>query len=141
MIHIAVVDDHPHVAIALRSLLDKTPDIRLVAESRRGSEVCALVRQARPDVLLLDVLIEPEFDALSVVRGLRADFPDLKVCLLSAYIEPSLVHDLLQAGVHGYILKDDDYVSQIDRFIRDMANGEIYLSPQAYAALATATRS
>jgi len=141
MIRVAVVDDHPHVAIALRSLLDKTPDIRLVAESRRGSEVCALVRQARPDVLLLDVLIEPEFDALSVVHGLRADFPDLKVCLLSAYIEPSLVHDLLQAGVHGYILKDDDYVSQIDRFIRDMASGEIYLSPQAYAALATATRS
>ena len=66
MIRVAVVDDHPHVAIALRSLLDKTPDIRLVAESRRGSEVCALVRQARPDVLLLDVLIEPEFDALSV---------------------------------------------------------------------------
>ncbi len=141
MIRVAVVDDHPHVAIALRSLLDKTPDIRLVAESRRGSEVCALVRQAHPDVLLLDVLIEPEFDALSVVRGLRADFPDLKVCLLSAYIEPSLVHDLLQAGVHGYILKDDDYVSQIDRFIRDMAGGDIYLSPQAYAALATATRS
>ena len=141
MIRVAVVDDHPHVAIALRSLLDKTPDIRLVAESRIGREVSALVRQARPDVLLLDVFIEPEFDALSVVRGLRADFPDLKVCLLSAYIEPSLVHDLLQAGVHGYILKDDDYVSQIDRFIRDMASGEIYLSPQAYAALAQATRS
>ncbi len=141
MIRVAVVDDHPHVAIALRSLLDKTPDIRLVAESRRGREVSALVRQARPDVLLLDVLIEPEFDALSVVRGLRVDFPDLKVCLLSAYIEPSLVHDLLHAGVHGYILKDDDYVSQIDRFIRDMATGDIYLSPQAYAALATATRS
>jgi DNA-binding NarL/FixJ family response regulator len=141
MIRVAVVDDHPHVAIALRSLLDKTPDIRLVAESRHGGEVSALVRQARPDVLLLDVLIEPEFDVLSVVRGLRLDFPDLKVCLLSAYIEPSLVHDLLQAGVHGYILKDDDYVSQIDHFIRDMATGEIYLSPQAYAALAKATRS
>ena len=141
MIRVAVVDDHPHVAIALKTLLDQSPDIQLVAESRHGMEVSALIRQTRPDVLLLDLFIEPEFDALSAVRGLRADFPELKICLLSAYIEPSLVRELLQAGVHGYILKDDDYVSRIDAIIRDMASGEIYLSPQAYDALAKATRS
>ena len=136
MIRVAVVDDHPHVAIALKTLLDESPDIQLVAESRHGTEVSVLIRQTRPDVLLLDVFIEPEFDALSAVRGLRSDFPNLKICLLSAYIDPSMVHDLLQAGVHGYILKDDDYVSRIDTIIRDMAAGEIYLSPQAYEALA-----
>jgi DNA-binding NarL/FixJ family response regulator len=141
MIRVAVVDDHPHVAIALRTLLDETPDIRLVAESRRGGDVAALVRKARPDVLLLDLFIEPEFDALSAVRHLRADFPDLKVCLLSAYLEPPLVRDLLQAGVYGYILKDDDYVSRIATIIRDLADGEVYLSPQAYEALAQATRT
>ena len=141
MIRVAVVDDHPHVAIALRALLDETPDIRLVAESRRGSDVLSVVRQARPHVLLLDLFIEPEFDALAVVRDLRADAPELKICLLSAYLEPSLVRDLLQAGVHGYILKDDDYVSRIDSIIRDLADGEIYLSPQAYEALAQATRA
>lgn len=85
MIRVAVVDDHPHVAIALRALLEETPDIQLVAESRRGVDVPALVRQKRPDVLLLDLFIEPEFDALSAVRSLRADFPDLKICLLSAW--------------------------------------------------------
>ena len=141
MIRVAVVDDHPHVAIALRTLLDETPDIQLVAESRHGSEVSALIRKTHPDVLLLDVFIEAEFDALSTVRDLRVNFPHLKVCLLSAYIEPSLVRDLLQAGVHGYILKDDDYVSRIDTIIREIADGQIYLSPQAYEALAKATRS
>jgi DNA-binding NarL/FixJ family response regulator len=141
MIHIAVVDDHPHVAIALRALLEKTPDIRLVAESRRGGDVAALARQARPDVLLLDLSIEPEFDALTTVRRLHADFPNLKVCLLSAHLEPSLVRDLLQAGACGYILKDDDYVSRIDTIIRDLADGRVYLSPQAYEALAQATRA
>ncbi len=141
MIRVAIVDDHPHVAIALRALLDQTPDIRLVAEARRGSEVAGLVRQVRPDVLLLDFFIEPEFDALAAVRRLRADFPALKICLLSAYLEPSCVRDLLQAGVYGYILKDDDYVSRIDVILRDMAEGKVYLSPQAYAALAQATRA
>jgi two-component system response regulator DesR len=141
VIRVAVVDDHPHVAIALRALLDETPDIQLVAESRRGSDVAALVRRTRPDVLLLDLFVEPEFDALSTVRRLRADFPDLKICLLSAYLEPAWVRDLLQAGVCGYILKDDDYVSRIDTIIRDLADGRVYLSPQAYEALAQATRA
>ena len=140
MIRVAVVDDHPHVAIALRTLLDESPDIKLVAEARRGSDVAPLARQARPDVLLLDLFIEPEFDALATVRRLRADLPNLKICLLSAYLEPSLVRDLLQAGVHGYILKDDDYVSRIETIIRDLATGRLYFSPQAYQALAQATQ-
>jgi len=141
MIRVAVVDDHPHVAIALRAMLDDIHDIQLVAESGQGGNVAALVRQARPDVLLLDLFIEPEFDALSAVRQLRETFPEVMICLLSAFLEPTLLHDLLQAGVCGYILKDDDYVSQIDSIIRDLAAGQVYLSPQAYEALVLATRS
>ncbi len=141
MIRVAVVDDHPHVAIALRAMLDDIHDIKLVAESGQGGNVAALVRQARPDVLLLDLFIEPEFDALSAVRQLRETFPEVRICLLSAFLEPTLLHDLLQAGVCGYILKDDDYVSQIDSIIRDLAAGQVYLSPQAYEALVLATRS
>jgi two-component system response regulator DesR len=140
MIRVAVVDDHPHVAIALRALLDKTPDMRLVAEAGQGSQVSALVQRTRPHVLLLDLLLEPEFDALSTIRDLRANFPELRICLLSAHFEPTYVRDLLQAGVCGYILKDDDYVSRIETIIRDLAEGRLYLSPQAYEALAQATQ-
>lgn len=141
MIRVAVVDDHPHVTIALRTLLAGVPDIQLVGESRRGRELFSLVRQTHPHVLLLDLLIEAEFDALSAVRVLHADYPQLKICLLSAFHKPTLVHKMLQAGVHGYILKDDDHVSKIDAIIRDLNNGQIYLSPQAYVALAEATRA
>jgi DNA-binding NarL/FixJ family response regulator len=140
MIRVAVIDDHPHVAIALRTILEKTPDIRLVAESRRGDEVVALVRRDHPHVLLLDLLIEPEFDALSTVRDLRAIFPDVRICLLSAHLEPTYVRDLLEAGACGYILKDDDYVTQIETIIRDLFEGRLYLSPRAYEALAQATQ-
>jgi len=139
MIRVAVVDDHPHVAIALRTLLEQTPDIRLVAEARQGSEVFSLVQRARPHVLLLDLIIEPQFDALSAVRDLRANFPSLRVCLLSAYLEPAYVRNLIEAGVCGYILKDDDYVSRIEAIVRDLAEGRLYLSPHAYEALAQAT--
>jgi two-component system response regulator DesR len=140
VIRVAVVDDHPHVAIAMRALLEETPDIRLVAESRRGTDVAALVQRTNPHILLLDVLMEPAFEAQSVVRQLHADRPELKICLLSAYLEPSLVRDMLQAGACGYILKDDDYISHIDTIVRDLADGRLYLSPQAFQALAQATR-
>jgi DNA-binding NarL/FixJ family response regulator len=132
MIRVVVVDDHPHVAIALRALLDQTPDIRLVAEARQGREVLDLVQRTHPHVLLLDLL-------LSAVRDLRANYPHVRVCLLSAHLEPTYVRDLLQAGVCGYILKDDDYVSRIETIVRDLAEGRLYLSPQAYEALAEAT--
>jgi two-component system response regulator DesR len=141
MIRVAVVDDHPHVAIALRSLLDQTADLRLVDEARRGAEVMSLVRRSNPDVLLLDLFLEPEFDARAAVRSLRADFPDLKICIISAHLEPSWIRELLQAGVFGYILKDDDYISRIDSILHDLAGGKVYLSPQAYEALAQATRA
>lgn len=139
MIGVAIVDDHPHVAIALRAMLSNTPDIRLIAEARQGNEVLGLVQRTRPDVLFLDLLIEPQFDALSAVRDLRASFPHLKICVLSAHLEPAYVRDLLQAGVCGYILKDDDYVTRIEMIVRDMTRGRLYLSPQAYEALAQAT--
>jgi len=138
MITVAVVDDHPHVAIALRALLDETTDIRLIAEARQGSEVFALINHNQPHVLLLDLLIEPEFDALSTVRDLHSQYPELKICLLSAHVEPTYVRDLLQVGACGYILKDDDYVSKIETIVRDLAAGQLYLSPQAYEALALA---
>lgn len=139
VIGVAIVDDHPHVAIALRAMLSNTPDIRLIAEARQGNEVLGLVQRTRPDVLFLDLLIEPQFDALSAVRDLRASYPHLKICVLSAHLEPAYVRDLLQAGVCGYILKDDDYVTQIETIVRDMTRGRLYLSPQAYEALAQAT--
>lgn len=140
MIRIAVVDDHPHVAIALRALLADTPDISLVAEAQQGSAVRELVQKNRPHVLFLDLMLEPTFDALAMVKSLYLDFPEIRICLLSAHIEPAYLHDLLAAGVNGYILKDDDYVSKIETIIRDLINNKIYLSSQAYEALAQATR-
>ena len=140
MIRVVVVDDHPHVAIAVRAILESVSDIKLVAEAKRGEEIPALIRKVRPDVLLLDILLEPKFDAVAAVSNLRSNFPDLKICLFSAFVKPIVVQKLLQAGAHGYILKDDDYVSKIDTIIQDLYHGEIYLSHQAHVALAEATR-
>ncbi|MEM7114062.1 MAG: response regulator transcription factor [Chloroflexota bacterium] len=140
MIRVAIVDDHPHVAIALKALLQETADIQVVAEARQGQAVHALVQQHRPHVLFLDLMMEAGFDPLTAVRTLRATTPDLKICLLSAHLEPVFVRDMLKAGVNGYILKDDDYVTNIESIVRKLADGDLHLSPKAYEALALATR-
>lgn len=129
-----------HVAIALRAILNESPDMRLVGEARKGNEVLDLIKKSRPQVLFLDIVIEPDFDVFAVVRTIKEKFPEVKVCLLSAYLEPSYVRELLKAGVHGYILKDDDYVSNLESIIRDLIDGQIYLSQEAHEALALATR-
>ena len=141
MIRVAVVDDHPHVAIAVETLLIKVPDIQLVAKSKHGSELQSLVKDNKPDILLLDLLLEPEFDALSAINHLIENFPILKICVLSAFVKPALIQRLLQAGVHGYILKDDDYISKIDSILRNLYDGDVYLSPQATDALIEAART
>jgi len=140
MIRIAVIDDHPHVAIALRALLHTTPDIRLVAEAKTGNAVLPLVQQTRPHLLFLDLMMESSYDALHTVRELRRQFPELRICVLSAFMEPAYVRDLVQAGIQGYILKDDDYVTHLETIIRDLMAGQLYLSNQAYAGLAQATQ-
>lgn len=140
MIRVAVIDDHPHVAIALRTLLHSTPDIRLVAEAKQGKDVLALVQQTHPHLLFLDLMMEAGYDALTTVRELRRQFPDLKLCVLSAFMEPVYVRDLVQAGIQGYILKDDDYVTRLETIIRELMAGRLYLSNQAYAGLAQATQ-
>lgn len=140
MIRVAVIDDHPHVAIAVRALLHSTPDIRLVAEAKQGGQAAALVQQTRPHLLFLDLMMEAGYDALTTVRDLRRQFPDLKLCILSAFMEPVYVRDLVQAGIQGYILKDDDYVTRLESIIRDLMAGRLYLSNQAYAGLAQATQ-
>lgn len=140
MIRVAVVDDHPHVAIAVRALLHATPDIQLVAESTQGKAVLALVEQARPDLLFLDLMMETGYDALTMVRALRQQFPQLTLCVLSAFMEPVYVRNLVQAGIQGYILKDDDYVTRLESIIRALMAGQLYLSQQAYVGLAQATQ-
>lgn len=140
IIRIVVVDDHPHAAVAMRAMLKQTTDIQLVAEAYLGEDIFFLVQRTRPDVLFLDSIMEPEFDALTAVKTLSTNYPTLKICMLSAHVEPSHVRNMLQAGASGYILKNDDYMSNIETIIRRLVAGELYLSLQAYQVLAQATR-
>ena len=105
MIRVAVVDDHPHVAIALRAMLDKSPDIQLVAESRRGGDVPSLVRQSRPDVLLLDLKwFGDESAGIDAIRRLASEVPETRVVAITVY--PHLIELAKSAGALAALNKE-----------------------------------
>ena len=102
---VVVADDHPVFRSGIRGALEKGGRIEVVGEAADGDEALALVREHRPDVLLLDMNM-PEVPGLEVAEALGGDPEAPRILALSAYNDSATIHGLLDAGVAGYITKD-----------------------------------
>jgi DNA-binding NarL/FixJ family response regulator len=98
-----LVDDHPAVRLALADLLEDE-GYEVVAQGANGLEALALAHQHRPDSVVLDVRM-PLVDGLEAARRLHADYPAMRLVMLSAYDEPSLQEESLQAGASAFLVK------------------------------------
>ncbi|WP_160317021.1 response regulator [Ardenticatena maritima] len=105
-VRVLLADDHPLIRTGIRTALCAEPEIELVAEASNGDEAYALALQHRPDVLLLDLNM-PGLSPLEIVARLRDEVPSLNVVVLTAFDDDVYVRSLLNAGVKGYILKDE----------------------------------
>ncbi len=103
-IRVLVADDHGLIREAIRLALESEPDIEIVGEAERGEEVLPRAREARPDVVLLDIKM-PGLDGLEVLARLREQYPEIKVAMLSAVDEPEVVAEALQRGAVAYLGK------------------------------------
>jgi DNA-binding NarL/FixJ family response regulator len=103
-IRIVLADDHAIVRQALAHLLDSNPDLTVVGQADDGASAIEVIRESRPDVLVLDVDM-PGQDVLTTARVVRVTFPDTAILVLSMADEPDLVRNLLAIGVRGYMLK------------------------------------
>ena len=127
-IRVVVADDHTLVRSGLRVLLERTPDIRVVAEAGDGREALALVARLRPDVVLMDVTMAGLNGLEATVRTVRAH-RGVRVLVLSMHKTEEYVVHALQAGAAGYLLKDA--AAELERAIRGVVRGETYLSAEA----------
>nr|WP_290670237.1 response regulator transcription factor [Ardenticatena sp.] len=105
-IRVLLADDHPLIRAGIRTALDADAGIDLVAEAADGDEAYRLACAHRPDVLLLDLNM-PGLSPLELVARLREEVPSLNVVVLTAFDDDVYVRSLLNAGVKGYILKDE----------------------------------
>ncbi len=128
-IDVVIADDHGVVRMGLRALVDREEDLRVVGEASSGAAVIDLLRERRPDVLLLDIRM-PGMDGLETLRRIKADpdLADLRVIIVTTFEIDEYVFEALQAGAAGFILKDAA-PSELVRAVRVVAAGEALLSP------------
>jgi DNA-binding NarL/FixJ family response regulator len=101
---VLIVDDHMLVREGLRRILQAQDDMDVVGEAGDSAAAVAVAERERPDIVLLDVEI-PGGEAAATVRKLRSASPESRVIILSMHEGPTLVQELLAAGIRGYLLK------------------------------------
>jgi DNA-binding NarL/FixJ family response regulator len=133
LIRVLVVDDHPMVRTGLRVFLAETTDVTVVGELSDGDSALSVVERERPDVVLMDLSM-PGVDGVAATRAISASYPDVKVVILTTFVEREQVLEAVDAGAVGYLLKDAD-PEELVRSIRAAARGESPFSPRAAQAL------
>ncbi|MCD6216625.1 response regulator transcription factor [bacterium] len=121
-----IADDHKIIRDGLKSLISPHSDLQVVAEAGDGRRAVELVRELRPDVVIMDVNM-PELNGIDATRQIVSEIPDTRVIALSMYSDRRFVNAMLKAGASGYLLKDCAF-EEIIRAIKTVLNGQMYLS-------------
>jgi DNA-binding NarL/FixJ family response regulator len=128
-IRILAVDDHVLVREGIAVLLSAEPDMVLVAEASNGREAIQQFRAHRPDITLMDLQM-PEMNGLDAIIGIRGEFPEAKIIVLTTYKGDVQILRALKAGARGYLLKNTIHSELLDT-IRAVHAGKKALSPEA----------
>ena len=126
-IRVVLADDHAVVRKGIREFLEESSDIRVVAEAADGTEAVALVAEHAPDVAVLDVQM-PGLTGIEATRRIKAEFPAVRVLILTAYDDDPYIFALLQAGASGYVLKTA-HSGELVNAVRAVFQGESALDP------------
>jgi DNA-binding NarL/FixJ family response regulator len=132
-LRVLIADDHGIVRSGVKLLLDRQPDIEVVAEAEDGVEAVAKVIELRPDVAVLDVSM-PRMTGIQATHEIKRQTPDTQVLILSMHDDERYLFEALRAGAAGYVLKraaDQDLVDAV----RAAGRGEPFLTASAQQTL------
>ncbi|MFG1737136.1 response regulator [Micromonospora chalcea] len=141
-VRVVLVDDQHLVRTGLRALLDRAPDIEVVGEAGDGRRGLAVVREQRPDIVLMDVRM-PGGDGLEATRRILTDptLDGVQVVMLTTFDDDEYLFEAIRAGAAGFLLKDTAPDALRDA-VRTVAGGDALLSPAVTRrVLAAAARS
>ena len=135
VIRVVLADDQALVRAGFRMLLDAEPDIEVVGEASDGVEALDIIRQARPDVVLMDIRM-PELDGLEATRLISqsSDLDAVRVLILTTFEMDEYVFEALRSGASGFLVKDTE-PEDLLRAVRVVAAGEALLSPSVTRTL------
>src|SRR5579864_5033242 len=125
-IRILLADDHTVVRDGLRALLEKQPDMAVVAEAADGRDSIRMAEEQTPDVVIMDIAM-PNLNGIEATRRILAANPRTAVVMLSMHQDESYVLRSLKAGAKGYLLKDS-LRSDVIEAIRTVTQGRSFLT-------------
>jgi len=125
---ILLADDHRIVREGLRALIEKQPNMEVVAEAENGRTAVELVQKLHPDVIIMDVAM-PDLNGIEATRQIIAKALSVKVIALSMHSDRRFVVEMLRAGASGYLLKDCAF-EELVHAIRAVVINRIFLSPK-----------
>jgi DNA-binding NarL/FixJ family response regulator len=128
-IRVALVDDHAMIRAGLQQLIEGTDDIEVVATAADGAVALEVVREHRPDVVLMDLQM-PGVDGVSATRAIMAEGLGTDVLVLTSYSDGERIVAALEAGAVGYLLKDAE-PEDVLQGIRAVSRGESPIHPRA----------
>ncbi|QIT55483.1 UvrY/SirA/GacA family response regulator transcription factor [Aquisalimonas sp. 2447] len=133
---VVLVDDHQLVRTGIRRLLSDTEELEVVGEAGSGEDALRLVRETRPDVVLMDVNM-PGIGGLEATRKLLRVDPELRIIALTIHVEEPYPSRLMEAGAMGYITKGCNE-GEITDAIRAVMRGERYIGADIAQQMALA---
>ncbi|MFF8396422.1 response regulator [Streptomyces sp. NPDC016172] len=135
-IRVVLADDERMVRTALRAILSAEPDLEVVGEAATGTEAVSVVRELRPDVVLMDVRM-PETDGIRATEQILATLDEPpRIVVVTTFENDSYVYDALRAGAAGFLLKRSD-ADALVQAVRLVARSDSLLFPAAVRTLAT----
>lgn len=132
-IKVLVVDDHPVVREGVRLFLEGDEEFEIVGEAENGEEALEKVEELKPDVVLMDLKM-PGMGGVEATRKIKSKFPEVKILVLTVYMEDEYVKEALRAGAQGYLLKEASQ-EELKRAIRLVNRGESYIASKVTGAL------
>jgi len=126
MIRVLIAEDHLLVRAGIRALLEKAGDIHVMGEASNGQEAVEMAEALKPDVLIMDIMM-PRMNGIQAAENIRDKRLPTFILLLSMYSDEGFVHQALQCGVKGYVLKSS-VSDELLWAVRAVASGKTYLS-------------
>ncbi len=104
-IKIVLADDHTIVRQGMAKLLDEQPDLQVVGEATNGQAVIDMAIELQPDIIVMDIAM-PRLNGIEAAKRVRKALPKCKIIILSMYSHEHYIHQLMETGISGYLLKD-----------------------------------
>ncbi len=133
MIRIGITDDHKLFRRGMNSMLADFEGIEVLFEASNGQELLDELKKTAVDLVLLDLQM-PELDGIATTPLLRAQYPDLKIIILSMHDDDQMIAHLMELGAHGYLLKDAE-PEEVETAIRTILDQGFYFNERVSKAM------